>query len=132
MRSKWLAALLCLPVAAQTVEQLNAQARQKLAAGDANGALVAYQKLAKLVPKSAPYQDQIGFLLAATSRTPDAIPHFERATELDPKLAQAWFHLGAGLIITHQLDAGIKDLQHAVALAPDRADYRFPPRLRLQ
>ena len=84
--------------AQSSVADLEALARQRLAARDAGGALAAYQKLAALVPKSAVYQDQIGFLLAATNRSAEAIPHFQRATELDPKMAQAWFHLGAAAV----------------------------------
>ena len=80
-------ALFCVPLAgqwAETVPQLEAEARQRLAARDPNGALAAYEKLAGRVPKSAAYQDEIGFLLAATNRSSEAIPHFRRATELDP------------------------------------------------
>jgi Flp pilus assembly protein TadD len=83
-----------------TVPQLEAEARQRLAARDASGALAAYEKLAELVPKSASYQDEVGFLLAAINRSPDAIPHFRRATELDPRMAQAWYHLGVALWLT--------------------------------
>jgi tetratricopeptide (TPR) repeat protein len=115
---------LSLSLAAQTVPQLESTARERLAAKDANGALAAYQKLSLLAPKSAAYQDQIGFLLAATNRSSEAIPHFQRATELDPKMAQAWFHLGAALAITKQTAAAVNALQQAVALAPNHADYR--------
>jgi hypothetical protein len=38
-----------------------------------------------LVPKSAEYQDQVGFLLAATNRSSEVTPHFQRAAELDHK-----------------------------------------------
>jgi len=63
-----------------TVQYLDATARQRLAARDANGALEAYEKLARMVPQSAAYQDEVGFLLAATNRTPEAIPYLRRAT----------------------------------------------------
>ena len=90
--------------APSTVPDLEALARQRLAARDATGALAAYRKLAELVPKSAAYQDQIGFLLAATKQSGEAIQHFQRATELDPKMAQAWFHLGAALWLAQQAE----------------------------
>jgi superkiller protein 3 len=112
---------LCLPLAAQTtatVQQLEATARDRLAARDAAGALTAYEKLAELAPKSAAYQDEIGFLLAATNRSPEAIAHFQRATELDPKMAQAWYHLGVALWLTQQTDSAVRAMQRAVALAP--------------
>jgi predicted Zn-dependent protease len=96
---------LSLSLAAQTVQQLESTARERLTAKDANGALAAYEKLAALVPKSAEYQDQIGFLLAATNRSSDAIPHFQRATELDPKMSPAWYHLGVALALTKQVNS---------------------------
>jgi tetratricopeptide (TPR) repeat protein len=110
---------------AQSVADLEAQARQRLAARDAAGALADYQKLAALVPKSAVYQDQIGFILAATNRSAEAIPYFERATELDPKMAQAWFHLGVAEWLAKQADPATSALQKAVLLAPGNGDYRF-------
>lgn len=100
------------------------EARARLASGDAATALADYQKLASLVPTSAAYQDQIGFIFAATNRTSDAIPYFERATNLNPKLAQAWFHLGVARLILKQR-AGIADLEKAIALDPGDADYRL-------
>ena len=87
---------LCLDLTAQesqSVQQLESVAREKLAAHDTQGALAAYEKLAELAPRSAAYQDEIGFILAATNRGPEALAHFQRATELDPRMAQAWFHL---------------------------------------
>src|SRR5580704_2088541 len=110
--SLWMIA--SLPMAGQTpatVQELDATARQRLAARDANGALEAYEKLARLVPQSAAYQDEVGFLLAATKRTKDAIPYLRRATELDPKMAQAWYHLGAALLLIKQTDPALRALR---------------------
>src|SRR5580704_16592769 len=118
-----LAALLAAQPA--TIPDLEASARQRLAAHDAAGALAAYEKLAEMAPKSAVYQDQIGFLLAATNRSADAIPHFRHAIDLDPKMAQAWFHLGAALWLTQQAEPAVDALRNAVRLAPENGDYRF-------
>src|SRR5579863_8856896 len=111
--------------ASSSIRDLEATARQRWAAQDAAGALAAYEKLAVLVPNSAAYQDQIGFLLASTDRTADALPHFRRATELDPKMAQAWYHLGVALWLSKQADASMHALQRAATLAPDNGEYRF-------
>lgn len=107
-----------------SVSQLEVLAHQRLTARDAAGALVDYEKLARLVPKSPIYEDEIGFLLAATSRNAEAIPHLRRATELEPRMAQAWYHLGVALWLAHQNDIGLEALRKAVSLAPDHADYR--------
>jgi len=117
--------LLLMPLATQTVPQLEASARARLAAHDAKGALEAYEALAKAVPKSAEYQDEIGFLLAATGRDEQALPYFERATVLDPRMALAWYHRGVALRLMEKRDEAVSALQMAVTLAPDRGDYRF-------
>ncbi len=126
--------LTCMPLAAQSfsgVQQLEAAARQHLAARDANAALKDYEALAQLQPKSAVYQDEIGFLLAATSRSGEAVPHFERATQLDPNMAQAWYHLGVALLISRQANSGLRDLQKAVALAPNNRRLSLSPWVRV-
>ena len=81
----------CAGLAAQSIQQLEAAARAHLAARNANAALDDYQRLAALNPNSASYEDEIGFLLAATNRVAEAIPHLEKATALDPKLSAAWY-----------------------------------------
>src|SRR5271168_3471654 len=96
-----------------TVPQIEAWAHERLAANDANGALTAYQRLGELVPNSATYQDQIGFLLAATNRIEEAIPHLFRATELDPKMAAAWFHLGAAQAVNRQTESAVQSMERA-------------------
>jgi len=108
-----------------TVPDLEALARKRIAAGDGEGALAAYQKLIGLVPKSAVYQDQAGFVLAATERSTEAIPYFQRATKLDPKMAQAWYHLGVAEWLGKQADPAASALQKAVTLDPGNWDYRF-------
>ena len=99
-------------------------ARQRLAAHDVNGAIEIYEKLAQTTPQSADYQDTIGFLLAATNRSAESIPHFERATQLSPAMAAAWYHLGVARMLQQQT-SGVADLQKAVSLAPANAEYRF-------
>src|SRR5262249_31698079 len=80
--------------AQQSLQQIEAQARQLTAHGDAAGALAEWQKAESLDPKSARVQHEIGFLLAVLQRQPEAVTHLERAVELDPKLAVARYHLG--------------------------------------
>src|SRR5579884_432215 len=117
-------ALLCGCAAAQSLPELENSARQAMRAGNAEAALSAYEQLARANPKSAAYEDQIGFLLAATKRVNEAIPHLQRATELDPKMAAAWYHLGGARYMTQQPEAAMRAMERAVALAPDNAEYR--------
>ena len=79
MRSRWLCLFLCSLAALpgqETLPQLEARARELKARGDASGSLEAWQKAATLDPKSAPIQDEIGFLLAVLNRRQEAIQHF--------------------------------------------------------
>jgi adenylate cyclase len=48
----------------------------------------------------------------------------ERAIEIDPSNAQAHVALGATQVISHDLDAGIKTMQHGIRLSP--RDARLP------
>src|SRR5579863_7372842 len=97
---RWLSLVLCFQLiafAADSLEEIESRANALKAAGDAAGALAAYQEAATLDPKSARYQDEIGFLLAVLNRRPEALEHFKQAIELDPKFAPAHFHLGVAL-----------------------------------
>lgn len=65
-----------------------------------------------------------GFLLAAQSRTREAISWFDGALAVDAALGNAW--LGRGLCYIHEghLAEGRKDLLVAAALEPQRAELR--------
>jgi adenylate cyclase len=49
----------------------------------------------------------------------------ERAIEIDPSNAQAHVALGATQVISHDLDAGIKTMQHGIRLSPRDAKLPF-------
>ncbi len=103
---------------AQNIPQLESSARAHMSRGEVAAALADYQKLASLNPQSAVYEDQIGFIFAATNRGAEAIPHLQKATELQPKMAVAWFHLGVAQCLRQETTACIANLQKAVALEP--------------
>src|ERR1700733_8600219 len=88
------AALLSLSAKGQAAAELKQQADALKARGDAAGALELTEKAAEADPKSAALEDEIGFLLAVLKRSPEAKPHFERAFDLNPGYAAAYFHLG--------------------------------------
>ena len=47
--------------------------------------MAAFEEAAELDPKSAHFQDEIGFLLAVLNRRSEAIEHFQHAIDLDPR-----------------------------------------------
>ena len=78
----------------------------------------------KLSPRNAQAHALTGFLLAAASKTDDALRAFDTAIALDGALANAW--LGRGLCKIHHGDivGGRQDLQVAATLEPNRSDLR--------
>src|SRR5688572_21989984 len=65
------------------------------ARNDLQGALVAYQRAVEASPRDAVARDKLGFLLGRLGRTEEALAAFVQATELDPNLFDAQYHLGA-------------------------------------
>src|ERR1700683_1410785 len=113
-----------LACAAATLEEIEARASTLKAAGNAAGALAAYQEAATMDPKSPRYQDEIGFLLAVLNRRPEAIEHLTRALELDFQFAPAHFHLGVALWLEHDRARAIAELQTAVNLDSENGAYQ--------
>ena len=90
---------------AADLSEVESRAAALKAKGDAAGALAAYEEAASLDPKSARFQDEIGFLLAVLKRGDESIEHFKRATDLDPKFAAAQFHWGVALCLAQSSEA---------------------------
>jgi Flp pilus assembly protein TadD len=92
-----LAVCLAVNLSAQApakLQELESRAISLKSKGDAAGALAVYQEAAILTPQLARLQDEIGFLLVVLNRQAEAVEHFNRAIELDPKFASAHYHLG--------------------------------------
>ena len=89
--------------------------------GHTDAALAALEKGLQLSPRNAEALALKGFLLAAQKRIADAEKYFDDAIAVDGALGNAW--LGRGLARIHQGDAdgGLKDLQVAATLEPNRA-----------
>jgi tetratricopeptide (TPR) repeat protein len=76
----------------------------------------AYEEAVRHDPSLAVARDRLGFVYGLQGRTTAAIAEFERATKSDPRLFDAFYHLGATLWWTG--DA-------ARALAPLRTIWAF-------
>ncbi len=123
---KWVLLLCCSVLGwAETLAQIEARARQAKAKGDAAAALAAYEEAAKLNPKSAVFQDEIGFLLAVQQRGPEAISKFQAALALQPDYAPARYHLGVALCLAGDFDRALPELKRAAELMPKEFDYQF-------
>jgi cytochrome c-type biogenesis protein CcmH/NrfG len=89
--------------------------------GHTSDALDALNKSLQLSPRNAQALALKGFLLAAQNKSDQARKWFEKAIAVDGSLGNAW--LGRGLVRIHQGDAdgGLKDLQVAATLEPNRS-----------
>src|ERR687883_407433 len=116
-----LAVLICGTALAQSPAD-DGEARRLVAEGRASEALAAYQELAGKFPHVARYEDQIGFILAATRQTNAAIPHFERAIAIDRTFAPAHYHLGVAFWLTSEKERAIEPLRRAAELSPESGD----------
>jgi outer membrane receptor protein involved in Fe transport/Tfp pilus assembly protein PilF len=89
--------------------------------GHTDAALAALGESLQLSPRNAEALALKGFLLAAQNKIADARKYFDDAIAADCALGNAW--LGRGLVRIHQRDAdgGLKDLQVAAALEPNRS-----------
>ncbi len=63
----------------------------------------------------------LGLALAEAHRDREALPHFERAIELDPNYAEAHNNLGNLLLRTNQIQQAIDHYQIVVKLQPDKS-----------
>jgi Tfp pilus assembly protein PilF len=92
--------------------------------GNIKPAREALGRALELGPLNAQSHALRGFLFAAEAQWQDAVAAFDRAIELESRLANAW--LGRGLTqIRRRNDAqGLEDLKTAAALEPDRSALR--------
>ena len=114
----------CASVRAGTQADLANQAEQLIKQGSTQEALDTLAKAAEASPASAQSEDRIGFLYAVVQHASEAIDHFQKSIALDPSYAVAHFHLGIALWNQNETDRGTAELEQAVKLAPDVADYR--------
>lgn len=98
-----------------TRDELLRRAEECLLDEDEEGALLAYTELLQEEPSSARAWADVGFILADLGRTDEAMQHFDRALELDPRCASAW--VGRGMRLSG--DEAIRCFDHAIAADPD-------------
>ena len=91
--------------------QLNEIGQPRLALADAELAL-------QHDGKSAGAHLECGYALSKLGRAAEALPHLQRATELDPTLAIAWQYRGEVELARGEYQPAVDSLSHAVALTP--------------
>jgi len=109
----------------QTPAEMANQAEQLLRAGDTNNGVTLLNQAAQAPGATAESEDHIGFLFAAIGRSPDALPHFQKAISLNADFAPAHYHLGVALWLAKDHEHGLPELQAAARLVPANFDYRY-------
>jgi tetratricopeptide (TPR) repeat protein len=79
------------------------------------------QRAIALRGDDALYQSTLGSALIEANRYDEAIATLQRACELDPQLASAWYNLGLVLMRSMRVDESAVALRRALALSPDIA-----------
>jgi tetratricopeptide (TPR) repeat protein len=105
-------------MAAGAAEQAFAAALTLQAAGAVDEAAAAYRRVLALAPDAAAAFNNLGNLLAETSRPAEALAAILRATRLFPDQAQPHANLGAVLVSLDQPDEAAAACRRALVLAP--------------
>ena len=96
-----------------------AEGEAKLAAGDLDGALQAFQRAVAAAPSSAVAHSKVGIVYVHKRQGDAAASEFNRAIQLDPMYAPAYSNLGNVYHERGQLDEAVAHYQKAIAMDPD-------------
>jgi Tfp pilus assembly protein PilF len=103
------------------LDRLKAQGAYERAIGhmqarEAGAALTAAQEAVAFDGNVAIYRDLLGLIYLQLQRPDLAVEHFRRAVEIDPKFADAHFHLGTALAESRQWEEAVATYRTAIAL----------------
>src|SRR5215469_10793261 len=102
---------------ANPLNDLLDEARKDIDAQKFEAALEPLQKVISAKDDFAYAHFQLGYAYIALGRTKEARPEYERALQLDPKMAEAALNLGI-LLLNEEPSAAVAPLQVAVELLP--------------
>jgi Flp pilus assembly protein TadD len=95
-----------------------------LGASSAHAAIVVLERARELEPDKGSIRETLGRAYFAARRFSDARDEFARAVDLEPVNDYALFGLGLCLLRQGHVDAARRPLKLAVAMRPERAEYR--------
>ncbi|MFH1145307.1 MAG: tetratricopeptide repeat protein, partial [Candidatus Eisenbacteria bacterium] len=84
-----------------------------------------HEYMAARAPGSAEVQTNLGVALSESGRGEEAIAHFRRALEIDPRHVGAYNNLGCLLAERGVVDEAIEHFRHAVQIHPGHAEAHF-------
>jgi tetratricopeptide (TPR) repeat protein len=90
-----------------------------------DAALSSCMKAVELAPDNAEMNNNAGFVLQKFGRHAEAIEFFGAAVARDPMLAAAWDNRSTSMTELHRFEEARADIDRAIALDPECADYRW-------
>ncbi len=103
------------------VETLNDAGTLLFGQGRYQAAAGRFREALALAPDDARLHANLGLAVHCLGDFPEAIEQSRRAVELDPRLPQAYLHLGNALFATYALDAADTAYRAGLDVAPDHA-----------
>src|SRR5262250_1595190 len=109
---------------ANPLNDLLDEARKDIDAQKFEAALEPLQKVISAKDDFAYAPFQLGYVYTALGRAKEARPEYERALQLDPKMAEAALHLGI-LLLNDEPPLAVAPLERAVELLPTQSRPRM-------
>ena len=100
------------------------EAQRAIERQDFEAAIAPLEKVITEKPDFAYGHFQLGYVFTALKRWEDARREYQRATELDPKMAEAYLNLGL-VLLGHEPAAAVAPLRKAVELLPSQSRPRY-------
>ena len=76
--------------------------------------MTALQEAISVNPNQAVYRDTLGVVLLELGRPDMALEHFQKAVEIDPIYADAYFHMGTALAEARKWDEAVTTYKKAL------------------
>ena len=105
--------------AGMSAEELNNLAGTLMKSGDLSGAVLAYQAALMQHPDDPTAYYNMGYIfIDYLADTTNGIPLLEKALELDPENADAWFYLGTAYVLINNKENAYYAFQRALDINP--------------
>lgn len=101
-----------------------AVAKARIEAGDLEGGLVAFRRIAEEQPTIPEVFNNLGAICAAMGRHEEAEAAFTRATLLTPDTANPWYNRGLMRFQSGQYSGALADFERATELDPTDPEFR--------
>lgn len=107
----------------QGLADLVLKAKERIEAGDVEGGLEAFRRIAEANPDTPEVYNNLGAICAAMGRHDEAEEAFGRATDLTPHAPNPWYNRGLMRFQSGNYLGALEDFQKAGELDPEDAEF---------